>query len=305
MSDLFDDITDTRKKLVAHEIGKTSEGLVGKYARGVRGNDPIPAAETYIARSRTLAPDSDYVYGVDKARSGILPGPYYLGAPTIQNYGTHRPVWRGWRPKRPETDYPELGKEMMIPERNYKIESGFEIPGQKEIINMAMRNALAPYPTTPETDMIPDPYRTSFMDVRKGVAKATSSYLGIADLGLDIVTEADLYSAPAPTQSYDPISFDFPASSYPTGPNVAPGQAPVKTPAAAPSTGFDFGGIIKDITSIFVPKPSPAVRTPTSAGGVTYIMPPAQAGPALPWGTIAVAGIVGLAAIFILPKVLK
>lgn len=277
MSDLFDDITDTRKKLVAHEIGKTSEGLVGKYARGVRGNDPIPAAENYIVRSRTLSPDSDYVYGVDKARFGVLPGPYYLGAPTIQNYGTHRPVWRGWRPKRPETDYPELGKEMMIPERNYKIESGFEIPGQKEIINMAMRNALAPYPTTPETDMIPDPYRTSFMDVRKGVAKATSSYLGIADLGLDIVTEADLYSAPAP----------------------------VKTPAAAPSTGFDFGGIIKDITSIFVPKPSPAVRPPTSAGSVTYIMPPAQAGPDIPWGTIAVAGVLGLAAIFILPKVLK
>lgn len=279
MSDLFDDITETGKKLTAHEAGRMKEGMPGKFARGVRGVDAIPAKDNYLALSRTLSPDSDYVYGVDKARFGVLPGPYYLGAPTVQNYGTHRPIWRGWRPKRPETDYPELGKEMMIPERNYKIESGFDIPGQKEIINMAMRNALAPYPTTSPTDMIPDPYRTSFMDVRKK-GSSMGSYLGLADLGLDIVTDADL-SAPS---------------------NVAP----TTTNKSGDVFGIDFGGIVKDIASIFIPKPGVSARPqPAAGGGVTYIMPPAQAGPAIPWGTIAVAGVLGLAAIFILPKVLK
>lgn len=277
MSDLFEDITETGKKLTAHKVGKnTTEGLPGKYARGARDVDAIPVEDNYIVPARTLSPAADYVYGVDKQRSGILPGPYYLGAPTVQNYGTHRPIWRGWRPKRPETDYPALGKEMMIPERNYKIESGFEIPDQKEIIDMAMRNALAPYPTTSPTDMIPDPYRTSFMDVRK---KKNGTYLGMADLGLDVVTEADLSSS---------------------------NRAPTTTNKSGDVFGIDFGGIAKDILSIFVPKPAaPGTTAPPAQAGVTYIMPPAQAGPEIPWGTIAVAGVLGLAAIIILPKVLK
>jgi hypothetical protein len=268
---LFDDIRGTREKLKPHQTNGTSQGIAGKFARAVRGVDGAPVGDSFLIMSRTLPPTMDYVYGANKEPRGTVPGPYYVGAPLIENYGPHRPVWEGWRPKRPVKSYPEVGKVMMEPERNYKIESS--IPDQSEIINLAMRNTLAPYPTVPQSDPIPDPYRFNFMEVEKAPSEM-SGYLGY----LGFLGQTETTAKPQTT-------------------TIQP---------AGDVLGFDVGGVAKSVADTIRTAYQADVERYKAQQQGTYV-PSAVTRPApdLPWGTIAIAGGAALLALFVLPKVLK
>lgn len=229
---LEDNINQVRKRLVSHTEGGNDMSLAGKYARGTRGEDGAPIGDTFIATSRQLPPDKNYYYGVNKEPLGKVPGPYTVEAPLMQNYGPHRPVWRGWRPKRPETNYPTLGVAMPEPDRTYRMEPS--IPGENEVVNMAMRNTMAPYPAVPQGEGIPDPSRNLYMKVQSEL----SGYLGyMGYMGDDtIITSTD-----GPTQ-----------------------------PDAASGILSSIAGALKKIAAPATPVKSLTVVTPTPASTIPW-----------------------------------
>ncbi len=154
-------------KLPRHTAGGKEMSIAGKYAKSTRNIDGAPVGEaTYIVPSRTLPPQTSIVYGADKRPIGSVNSPDMIESQPMQNYGLHRPIFRGWRPKREETSYPDLGIELMSPERNYKIETA--IPTEREMMVESVRNATVTYPAVPGSDgQIPDPYRYYGMAVEK------------------------------------------------------------------------------------------------------------------------------------------
>ncbi len=173
---IFDNIRNEERKLKPYKANGKPMSQGGKYARGIRSKDEAPQ-DTSIIPYRTLPPQSKYQYGADKQHYPTVPGPYYVGSKPMVDYGPHRPVWRGWRPKRPRSSYKDLSLEMPVPQRTYKIET--DIPTERELIDMASRNATAPYPTVPgTTGQIPDPYREYGIFVR-------SAAPGMAGMGQD------------------------------------------------------------------------------------------------------------------------
>lgn len=155
-------------KLQRHTAGGREMSLAGKYAKSTRNIDGAPIGEsTYIVPSRTLPPQTSIVYGADKRPIGSVNSPDMIESQPMQNYGLHRPIFRGWRPKRPEDSYPDLGIELMSPEHNYKYESA--IPTEREMMVESVRNATVTYPAVEGSDgQIPDPYRYYGMSVQKG-----------------------------------------------------------------------------------------------------------------------------------------
>ena len=251
---LFDDIRDEKGRLKAHKTNGDAQSIAGKYARGTRDVDGAPVEDVHLELSRTLPPDQKYEYGVDKRPLPKLTGPYMLEAPKMPNYGEHRPVWRGWRPVRPPSSYPDVGAEMMVPDRTYKIEAS--IPTQSEVIDMAARNSLSPYPMVHQDAMIPDPYREYGM-FQKG---QMSGYYGMGDL--------------------------------PTG-----------TTASLPPSGIglDVGGIAQDLAAGYQAQYEARAK---EAQGIAMGLPAKPSAP-FPWTTLLTVAGIGLAAAFILPKVLK
>lgn len=154
-------------KLTNHDVGGRSMSIAGKYARSTRSVDGAPIGEdTYIVPSRTLPPQNSIVYGADKRPIGAVDSPDMIESQPVQNYGLHRPIYRGWRPKRPENSYPDLGIELMSPEQNYKYESA--IPTEREMMVESVRNATVTYPAVEgDEGQIPDPYRYYGMKVQK------------------------------------------------------------------------------------------------------------------------------------------
>jgi hypothetical protein len=261
---LFSDIRKEKAKLKPYLAGGQPMGYGGKFAKARYNIDGAPVEDVNLVLSRTLEPDRKYVYGVDKQPLGKIPGPYMLESEPMENYGPHRPVWRGWRPKRPEESYPELGAKMMQGERTYKIESGIDaIPTEKEIIEMAMRNSLAPYPTVPETHPIPDRYREYGIAIDETLGDI--GYLG---------EEA---GAPAP---WRPFGVDVTGLVQQFGTSYAQGYSAQATEAQRQQAALTGG----------LPGQPTLPTRPSSE---------------FPWGTVALVGIIGLAAAFILPKVLK
>ena len=259
---LFDDINGVRGALKPYHKNGQPQGMAGKYARAVRAEDGAPVGDTRIVPSRTLEPTTDYVYGVDKETSPKIPGPYILEAPLLPGHGDHRPVWRGWRPKREEISYRELGASMMIPDRTNKFEAS--IPTEEEVLDMASRNALAPYPTVPSSAMIPDPFRNRGM--------AISGFSGLGEDPAGKIEVEPLAAKPSP----DPLGI-----------------------------GIDIGALAKDIAGTITAKYSADVETYKAQQSGTYVAKPSTAPAPLPWGTILLVGGIALAAVFILPKVLK
>lgn len=249
MTDIFDDIKTVQKKLKPLHFGKVPEGMAGKYARAVRAADS-PPDQTFFALNRTLPPAESITYGADTSVPPILPGPYGLSAPAMQNYGRHRPVWRGWRPERPTTTYPQLGVVMPQEDRTNKFEAS--IPTEAEIVNMAMRNAVAPYPTAPESQEIPDPYR-----------------------------EYNIYVEPQGSLGY----LGFLGNQAPSVPELIPGVTADKAVSV-------IDQLAKTVSDRYNVNP---------ATGQVNTRPK----PAIPWGTLAMVGGISLAAMFLLPKVLK
>jgi hypothetical protein len=257
---IFDDINGVNGALKPYKTGNRPQGMAGKYSRAVRAEDGAPVGDTRIVPSRTLEPTTDYVYGVDKESAPKIPGPYILEAPLLPGHGDHRPVWRGWRPNRPQTSYAELGASMMISDRTNKFEAS--IPTEDEVIDMASRNASAPYPALPSSEMIPDPYRTRGMLV-SGLGQ--SEWVGGEVTGEEVLP-------PKPVDN-DPLGI-----------------------------GVDIAAVVKDVVGLVTaqyPQNVEAYRAGAAAKSAAVAANP------LPWSTILTVGGIALAAVFILPKVLK
>jgi hypothetical protein len=236
-----DDMQVAKLKLKSYIAGNEEMSVVGKFAKATRAVDGAPVGEeTYIVPSRLLPPASSIVYGADKRPLGKVEAPDMIESQPVQNYGLHRPVMRGWRPKRPEDNYPDLGIKLMEPDQTYKLESS--IPTEREMVVESVRNATVPYPATEDDEgVIPDPYRTYGMHVEED--PNMNGRMG--DLGADDIAS----------------SISAVASSIAAGIKAKYGIQPTTPP------------------------------------------PPAASG--TPWGTILLVGGIGLAAVFILPKILK
>lgn len=179
---MFDDLKRAKKTLKAHTVNGKAVGGARKYVQPKLGVDGDTSKEIdVIIPSRTLPPTKPYVYGATEYPLGTIPGPYSMESKPIENYGRHRSVWEGWRPERPTVAYDQLGAKMPTPGRNYKYES--DIPEERELVGMSIRNATAPYPTVTEGQEIPDPSREYGMYVE---GKAMSGLNGLGQTGQDV-----------------------------------------------------------------------------------------------------------------------
>ena len=97
---------------------------------------------------RTLPPQTDYVYGADKLPLAKTDDSRLMPA-RVAGPPNQLPVWRGWRPNRPRSNWNDLPMQILSPQQGPGIES--TIPQEREMVNRADEMAEGPYPTLPET----------------------------------------------------------------------------------------------------------------------------------------------------------
>jgi hypothetical protein len=266
MENIFGSVRNVNGKLKTYEAGDRPLSQPGKYAKGTRAEDGVPRRQTMVP-NRTLSPDSNYTYGTDAGLPRTTPAPYMLEAPRMVNYGPHRPIWRGWRPKRPVKAYGQVGMEMPVKQRGPKFESSGVIPSEAEVRDYASNEAQTPgHPIAPYPDMIPDYFRE-----------------------YGIYVDGD-----TPNQQQKSITGNMLG-------NLGAEEADAGADYLKQTTGFDVVGIAKDIAGGIKSKYGNQMPSTTQ----TMATAPAPVKPDIPWKTLGIVAGVGVAALFVLPKVLK
>lgn len=165
---------------VAQGLGPAQPmSVAGAYTANVLGKEGNANEARTFVPYRTLPPQTDYVYGVDKQPLAKTDNSRFESKP-ISGPPNQLPIYRGWRPNRPEMSYSDLGMQLFTPQQGPGIES--TIPQEREMVNRAGQMATAPFPTLPESMSI-----TPEMQNNKGIylegpdAEQETSMSGMGD----------------------------------------------------------------------------------------------------------------------------